>query len=418
MNAYILCSRIRISPFDDPPGRACILNRPAEEKRQEILERHGLNVVPIASLDEIKDSECFLLMDYVYFSQHCFHLFYKTVLRHRVSRTLALRSNAQIEMALPMQDLRSIPSHEQDGPPLMHFDLYYIHDPDFHPAKLPEIPAEEIPVKMRVVDVTPPFYVRVKEHVRMGMSKTYCMHLKHWTHIYLLNYCALTALPFEWFPRKLLWLLWRVLTAFSFKRSRVLRRLVIKGKHCSIHPTAIVEASVLGDNVSIGAYAVVRGSCLGNGVRVNEAAKVFGSIIGDNADLTWNAIVSMCVLYSRTSVGIPGIQTALAGHETFIASMTYPLDVKFQGGYISVRHGGKTFRTNLTTLGPCLGHRVRIGAGVMINCGREIPNDVDILPDPGGMLSKVPDTLMPGHAYIVKGGTLVDITGGSPGKES
>jgi len=412
MKAYILDSGIRISPFNDPPGRAFVLNRRAEERCQEILKRHGLEVVPIQSYDEIKDTEFFLLMDYVYFSPHCFHLFYKSVLRHRESRTIALRSNAQIEMASPMQDLRILPSQEQGTPPLVAFDLYYIQDPSFHPDKLREIPAEEIPVKMRTIQVPPPFYVRVKELVRIGMSKTYCTHLKHWTHIYLLNFAALTALPFEWFPRRLPWLLWRVLTAFSLNRFRIMRRLFVKGKHCSIHPTAVVEASVLGNNVSIGAHAVVRGSCLGNNVRLLEAAKVYGSIIGDNSELAWNSIVNMSVLYPRSCTGIPGVQTAMLGEEAFVSSMVLPLDVKFQGGYVSVRHNGRTIRTNLTTLGPCFGHRVRVGAGVIINSGREIPNDIDILPDPGGMLSRIPDSLVPGHSYIVKGGTLVDASPG------
>ena len=90
-----------------------------------------------------------------------------------------------------------------------------------------------------------------------------------------------------------------------------------------------------------------------------------------------------------------------------MSSMVLPLDLKFKGGYVSVRHRGETVTTRLTTLGPCLGHRVRIGAGVTINCGREIPNDVDILPASGSMLSRMPEELIPGRAYVVQQGTLV-----------
>ncbi len=401
MNAYVLCSGSRIQPFNDPPGDALVLNRPMEQRRAEILTHYGLNVITIRSLDEITDTEYFLLMDYVYFSPHCFKLFYKAVVPNRKSKVLAMRSNAHIELASPMQDLKTIPSEHPEEPPLVLFDLYYVNEHDIGRANLDKLPAQEIPVKMRVVEVTPQFYVRVKDATRLGISKTYCIHLRHWTHIYLLNFWALTALPFEWFPRKLLWFVWRVLTAFSLNRAKIAGRLVIKGKQCKIHPTAVVELSVLGDNVTIGPHAVVRGSYLGNGVRINEASKILGSIVGDHSDIAWNSVVSMCVLYSRTSVGIPGLQT-------FVSSMTCPLDVKFKGGYISVRHNGKTVRTNLTTLGPCFGHRVRIGAGVIINCGRQIPNDVDILPDPGAMLSTVPDSLEPGHAYVVRNGILVE----------
>ena len=418
MKAYVLRTGTSIAPFDDPPGEAMVLNRPMGQRRTETLERHGLEVVHIGSLDEIEETEYFLLMDYVYFSPHCFRLFYKTAMRDRTSKVLALRSNAQTEMASPMQELRTFPAENPQEPPLVLFDLYYINERarTVDPAWLRGVPAEEIPAKVRVHEVDPPFYVRVKEKTRIGMSKTYCMHIRHWTHLYLLNFWALTALPFEWFPKKLVWFLWRVLTAFSLCRAKIARRLVIKGKHCRIHPSAVVELSVLGDNVTIGPHAVVRGSYLGDGVRVNEASKILGSIVGDHSDIAWNSVVSMCVLYPRTSVGIPGLQTAMTGRETFVSSMTCPLDVKFQGGYVSVRHDGKTFRTNLTTLGPCFGHRVRIGAGVMINCGRQIPSDVDILPDPGGMLSRIPDSLAPGRTYIVKGGTLVEVEQGDGSK--
>jgi len=408
MKAYILRSGLTISPFQDPPGEARVLDRPARERQAEMLRRLGLETVPIDRVEEIRDSEFVLFPDYVYFSLSCLRGFLKAVARHRQSRRLALEDNPQTQLSLPMQELSPYPPQRQGGPPVFGFDLYYWNGPDFRPEATATLPPEVVPLKQRLVEVDPPFYVRVKEKVRIGLSRTYCMHIKHWSHIYLLNYAALTGLPFEWFPRKLPWLLWRVLTAFSLNPFKIMRRLVIKGKRCSIHPTAIVEASVLGDRVSIGAHAVVRGSYIGEGARVGEAAKVMGCVIGQKSEISWHSVVNLCVLYPHSCVGVPGVQTALLGREAYLSSMTMPLDVKFKGGYVSVRHRGRTVTTRLTTLGPCLGHRSRIGAGVMINCGREIPNDVDILPSPVSMLSKIPDGLAPG-SYMIENGTLVPI---------
>lgn len=406
MKAFILRSGTRILPFDDPPDKARVLNETVEKRRGDLLRRLKLEPETVDSLEAIRESEYLLLYDYAYASLGCLKAFLRAVLAHRQSRRLALASNAQIELSLPMQELAPLPAPDGSDAEHFGFDIYYVNEAGMRAERLQELPPEIVPVKMRVQEVDPPFYVRVKEKIRIGLSRSYCMHLKHWSHIYLLNFNALTALPFEWFPRKLLWFLWRSLTAFSFRPEKILRRWVIKGKRCSIHSTAVVEASVLGDDVSVGAHAVVRGCYLGNGVRVSEGARVMGSIVGDQTELAWNSILSMCVIYPRSCVGMPGLQTAVAGEDTFVSSMVLPLDVKFKGGYISVRHKGQTVTTRLTTLGPCFGHRVRIGAGVILNSGRSIPNDVDILPDPGPMLSRVPEDLAPG-AYVVRNGSLV-----------
>jgi len=148
---------------------------------------------------------------------------------------------------------------------------------------------------------------------------------------------------------------------------------------------------------------------------VGEAAQVLASVMGDEAEIAWNSIINLSVLYPNSCAGIPGLQTALVGRRTFVSSMVLPLDVKFKGGFVSVRHEGKTVTTRMTTLGPCIGHGTRVAAGVSLNCGREIPNDVDILPDAGGMLSRVPENLVPGGAYVVKEGTLVPVDLGIQG---
>ena len=238
MKAFLIRSGIRLAPFDDPPDQALVLNRSVGEKRAEILNRLGLEVVPVNSMEEIRDTEFIVMWDYVYCSQACLKSFLRAVSRHRQSRRLALESNPQIEMSLPMQDLHVLPPVREGGPEIYGFDLFYVCESDFDASRLSQIAPEVVPAKMRVAEVDPPLYVRIKDKNRIGMSPTYCMHLKHWTHIYLLNYAALTGLPFEWGLRRLPWLLWRILTGFTLNRHKLAARLVIKGKRCSIHPTA------------------------------------------------------------------------------------------------------------------------------------------------------------------------------------
>lgn len=407
MNAYVLRSGIRIEPFRDDPGDVLVLGERVQTRRAALFSALGLRIVHVERPEEIRDTEFLVLYDYVYCSRPILKRFLKAVRAHRQSRRLALESNPQIEMALPMQELAELPPVREGGPPVYGLDLFYVNGTGAGTDTLAGLAAEVVPIRQRVFEVDPPFYVRVEAKNRIGLSRSYCMHLKHWTHVYLLNLAALMALPFDWFWRRLLWALWKVLTAFSLNPFKILRRLVVKGKGCSIHPTAVVEASVLGDRVSIGAQAVVRGCYIGSGTRIAETAKVIGSVVGEGAEVAWSAIVNLSVLYPGACVGTPGLQTALVGREAFVSSMVIPLDVKFRGGYVSVRHRGKTVVTRLTTLGQCFGHRTRVGANVMLDSGRAIPNDVDVLPDPTPMLRKIPENLEPGTAYVVRGGTLI-----------
>jgi len=415
MKAYILRTDTLISPFQDAPGQALVLNRSIGERQEETLRKLGLEPERIESTDQVRAKEYLLFPDYVYCSAKLLKAFLKAVRKHGECRRLALEANAQVEMALPMQDLDTLPPRAEGGPEVHAFDLFLVRDGgDPSLDRLRGLPPEVVPVFMKVFEVEPPFYLRVEKKNRIGLSGSYCMHVKHWTHVYLLNFNALTGLPFEWFPRKLLWFLWRVLTAFSLNPFNIMRRLVIQGKKCSIHPTARIEASVLGNNVSVGAGAVVRGSYLGDGVRISEGAKVFGSIVGDGSEVTWHSILNLSLLYPRACVGIPGLQTVFVGRETFVSSMAFVIDVKFQGGTIGVRHQGRTVNTRLTTLGPCFGHRVRIGAGVSINCGREIPNDTAIIQDQEPLLSRMPEPPAPPGIYTVKQGTLSPVGGPPP----
>ncbi len=412
MKAYILKSGVRISPFEDPPEKVQVLTRSVQDRQDEILGKLGLEPVRIDTLDQVRDEEYILFRDYVYCSRLLLKKFLKRVTKHGQSRRLALEANPQIEMALPMQDLDVLPPSEEGGEEIYAFDLFYVRDMEPDLDNLRALPPEVVAIRMKVVEVDPPSYVHVEQKNRIGMTGCYCMHLKHWTHIYLLNFAALTGLPFEWFPRKLLWLLWRVITAFSLNPFKIAKRLVIKGKKCSIHPTAVVEASVLGNGVSVGPGAVVRGCYLGDGVRISESAFVLGSIVGEGASVGWNSGLNLSLLYPQASVGIPGIQAGVVGRESFFSTMALPLDIRFEGGYVSVRHKGKTVKTRLTTLGPCLGHRVRVGGAVIVNSGREIPNGVSIVPDPASVLSRLPEPPAEPGLYAIRGGTLVPMQAG------
>lgn len=63
-----------------------------------------------------------------------------------------------------------------------------------------------------------------------------------------------------------------------------------------VHPTAVVEGSVIGPGCRVGAQAVVRFSRLGRDVRLHDGAKVEWSVVGDRTWLMHDLVLYRCIV--------------------------------------------------------------------------------------------------------------------------
>ncbi len=61
-----------------------------------------------------------------------------------------------------------------------------------------------------------------------------------------------------------------------------------------VHPTAVIEGSIIGPGCRIGAHAVVRFSILGRDVRLHDGAKVEWSVVGDRTWLMHDLVLYRC----------------------------------------------------------------------------------------------------------------------------
>jgi hypothetical protein len=68
------------------------------------------------------------------------------------------------------------------------------------------------------------------------------------------------------------------------------------GQDTEIHPTAVVEGSVIGKGCRIGAHCVVRYSVLGDNVQLHDGAKAEFSVIGDGAWLMHDMVLYRCLV--------------------------------------------------------------------------------------------------------------------------
>lgn len=69
-------------------------------------------------------------------------------------------------------------------------------------------------------------------------------------------------------------------------------------RSADIHPTAIIEGSVVGEGCRIGAYCVVRYSVLGENVQLHDGAKVEYSAVDDNSWLMHDLVLYRCLVES------------------------------------------------------------------------------------------------------------------------
>lgn len=221
--------------------------------------------------------------------------------------------------------------------------------------------------------------------------------LWHWSHVPRVN---LLALAFEAEATRSAWeagglwtrlglllpVLWR---AKSLHPAALARALLPIPKSARIHPTAVIEACIVGEGVEIGPFACVRGSVLGDGCKVDAYASLNLAVVGPGAQVGRGAMVNLSVLYERAFVSSGGgYQMCVFGRESFVAMTATMLDLSF-GRTIRVDTPEGRADTEGYFLGGAVGHRARIGAGVRIGYGVAIPNDTLVVAPTPDLIRRV-----------------------------
>jgi acetyltransferase-like isoleucine patch superfamily enzyme len=225
--------------------------------------------------------------------------------------------------------------------------------------------------------------------------------ITHWTHLHRVNLLALIAFAEGerrrieagfWWEKG--WALAKLLVrARSFRRARLEAAASLIGRGCRIHPTAVVEGVILGDEVEIGPFAVVRHSWIGRGSKIAEHARVVGSVVGERSTIAHGASVQLCVLLSKAWVSKGwGHQVSVFGSESFVAEGVTTYDLSF-GGEVRVRQDGEAVASGTHFLGCAIGHRARVGPHVRIGYGEEVPNDAFLVADPAVLARAIPPDL-------------------------
>jgi hypothetical protein len=243
-----------------------------------------------------------------------------------------------------------------------------------------------------------------------GATDTYLVRVDHWAHILRLNIASLVATWFErWqsFGGKA-WYLWRALTAFPWRGGRLAENIRLIHRKAKVHHTAHVELSVVAEGAEIGPHAIVKNSYIGKGARVDDAAIVNACVIADGAFVANAAAIFSCVLYPGAFAAQHKMQFSVLGPSSVAFTGSYFYDLNFDRN-VHVSHRGKVVDAGTRFLSVCLGPWSRIGGGVWIASGREVPAHALIVQPPDNVLHKMDPALADQQMVTVRDKAMVGV---------
>lgn len=415
--AVVLKTATTISPFGDPAREAYFSGQTIRETQASTFERIRFERVEVddaaAAIEAVKRAPAgqpvLLLLDRVFLSEKAAADFLKAA-KKAPSRpaALALTVNASVDYTLPLQSIR------RDGALVVH-DVLLVEG-----ATLPA-PTSDPVAWIRSIDATPidvpkrelvaPIPLptigeREKTTLLYPITSTVVVSIEHWVHVLWLNQIAFGVRWVELLRRRPLWGIWRALTAFSLNKFKLLDRLVHRGRKTEIHPKAYVSASILGDGVKIGAHATVRNSIVGDGAVIQDHAVLLNCVVGANTLVTENAFLVSDVIYPDATVGNYKLQVCLIGRGAYVNNWASFVDAKFIG-HVKVQQNGALVSSERAFLGSVIGHRAKMAAKILVQPGREIPNDTVVVMRPDEVIHTIPPDLPQGQPLVRDRGTLV-----------
>lgn len=275
------------------------------------------------------------------------------------------------------------------------FDVWYVPRgrsvvaPSPDQARLPEALADAAAVELEFrtfdakVPVDPEATGRSEMLYRLGPVAA--VPVSHWVELHRANLLAIGAASLEHgTARGLMAVLWAVVRAMSVQPNKVMARMTQRGKRCRIHPTAVVEACILGDDVHIDAGAVLRGCVVGDGARVGIHATSEFSVIGAGCRVLRQGMVNLAVLYPGARAG-GVVQMGVMGRDACVKVFALGIDMRL-GKPVRVETPDGLRDVDTGYMGVCFGHGSFTASGVWIAPGRVLEPGRRVLRPPEGIV--------------------------------
>ncbi|MEE2901310.1 MAG: hypothetical protein VYC39_03230 [Myxococcota bacterium] len=422
MQAFIIKTSAHIVPFGEHVSEMPVGGVPLQQWQSDALTKNGLEVHFVESEADIPiDIPRFVTFDNVFFTFRGIRLFIEAWKKNdKQSAQFALpKESFFVRNFSDLQDCTFIEDHRT-------YPIWLLR------AKERNSNAATLPIDFRELVLRMPVPKSITgfndwEHT---ITTSIALEVSHWLHVFQMN---LLSIQTRWVEQAITHPVWSIclllkaiirrpsllialLRSDRFTEAHSLRKIIdgiaphanIRGTNVSIHPTAIVEGCIIGDNVKIGAQALVRNSIISAGSTLQERVNVAFSVVGKDSFVSKHSVVHACASFEEADMCMRGMQFCLVGRRAALTTRATPIDIS-PDKPIRVEFKGTVQEVKQKMLGTCFGHNVFIGADVYIAPGRSIPNNIKIVSDTSKILTRVPDSLEPGETYAVKDSTLHQI---------
>jgi carbonic anhydrase/acetyltransferase-like protein (isoleucine patch superfamily) len=155
-------------------------------------------------------------------------------------------------------------------------------------------------------------------------------------------------------------------------------------RRASIHPTARVVRSVLGNNVKVEAHVSIVDSVIGDDVLVGDHTVIHGSVIGAGCRTLVDTHLRRCVAMPGSTLSNLDMQDALLGREIFLTTgVAFFHDGPGRNVIVDERDSGRP------VLAGAVGKRALLGSRALFRCGVALPAGALVVARPEESLGKI-----------------------------
>ena len=225
------------------------------------------------------------------------------------------------------------------------------------------------------------------------LTSTVVMRLRHWVHVLRASHVAPQVWLLERAVRDPVRSAWRALLGLrptaAARQAAWSRQFVYVGRRCLIHPSAVIEGSVIGA-----------------GSRLEQRTHVSQCTLGRRTFMSLNSSMQACVTFDDADACANNLQACVVGARAGLTSFARALDTTLfedgrPGAPVEVVDGDRRRRVGELPCGACFGPDSYVGAGATIAAGRMIGAGVRIVGE--GLVTRTV-TSGPGTFRVVDGG--------------
>ncbi|MEN9400889.1 MAG: hypothetical protein RL632_1992 [Bacteroidota bacterium] len=355
-------SHYKLFGLGDEIGTVPILQTTLGDYQKSICERLGLEFVEMNDVQALKN----LTTPYFYFEAQC--VFTKEFLQAAIQHAKRDKFNTSFQFGLGITENSltfSLPSEKVTQTRKMPFffvsenasELNYVelHGEEFE--LLTPMPTQIVRTGHYSLNQNPVFAANIISpfhllQANMGLNMNRCIGLQ------------------KLVPKSLRKSLAKPFGLFAILGLKSINK---KGKNCRIHPSAIIEGCIIGDNVTIGANCVLRMSIIGSGSFIGDAAIVTYSVIGERNFVATGNQLSLCLSYPQVFTIHGPYQFTIFGRSSAVFA-TINCDIRLDQKTISIETDRGVLDSQQYLLGIAYGHEAKVGGSNIIAAGRFVPN--------------------------------------------